>query len=60
MIKFDVAPGVHALVHGYTNSYVVEGEGGITLVDAGYPVDVAHARVLSDPAVPLRGQRSGV
>jgi glyoxylase-like metal-dependent hydrolase (beta-lactamase superfamily II) len=37
MIKFDVAPGVHALVHGYTNCYVVEGEGGITLVDAGYP-----------------------
>jgi len=37
VIKFDVVPGVHALVHGYTNCYVIEGVGGITLVDACYP-----------------------
>ena len=36
----DVVPGVHLVVHGHTNCYVVEGEGndgGVTLVDAGYP-----------------------
>jgi glyoxylase-like metal-dependent hydrolase (beta-lactamase superfamily II) len=33
----DVVPGVHLITHGYTNCYVVEGEGGITLVDAAYP-----------------------
>lgn len=37
MIDFDVAPGVHLITHAYTNCFVVEGEEGVTLVDAGYP-----------------------
>ena len=37
MIKYDLADGVHALVHGHTNCFVIEGEDGITLVDAAYP-----------------------
>lgn len=36
-IELDVVPGVHRIVHGHTNCYVVEGTGGITLVDAGFP-----------------------
>ena len=37
MIALEVAPGVHAVEHGYTNCYLVEGDDGVTLVDAGYP-----------------------
>ena len=37
MIEFDVCPGVHAVVHGHTNCFIIEGDGGVTLVDAGYP-----------------------
>lgn len=37
MISYDVAPGVHAIVHGHTNCFVVEDNAGVTLVDAGYP-----------------------
>ena len=33
----DVVPGVHLVTHGHTNCYVVEGEDGVTLVDAAYP-----------------------
>jgi glyoxylase-like metal-dependent hydrolase (beta-lactamase superfamily II) len=33
----DVAPGVHRIVDVYTNWYLVEGEGGVTVVDAGVP-----------------------
>ncbi|MGI3785937.1 MAG: MBL fold metallo-hydrolase [Janthinobacterium lividum] len=33
----DVVPGVHLVTQGHTNCYVVEGDGGITLVDAAYP-----------------------
>ena len=34
----DVVPGVHLVVHGHTNCYVVEdADGGVTLVDAAYP-----------------------
>ena len=33
----DVVPGVHVVIHGHTNCYVVEGEDGVTLVDAAFP-----------------------
>src|SRR4051812_20703045 len=33
----DVAPGVHRIVDVYTNWYLVEGHGGVTVVDAGVP-----------------------
>ena len=33
----DVVPGVHLITHGHTNCYVVEGDGGVTLVDAAFP-----------------------
>ncbi len=33
----DVVPGVHLVVHGHTNCYVVEDDRGVTLVDAAYP-----------------------
>lgn len=36
-IELDVVPGVHLIVHGHTNCYLVEGDGGVTLVDAAYP-----------------------
>jgi len=32
----DVSPGVHAIVHGHTNCFVIEDDDGITLVDAAY------------------------
>lgn len=38
----DVAPGVHRLEHASTNAYLVEDEGGITLVDALFPKSVPH------------------
>jgi hypothetical protein len=37
MIEFDVCPGVHAVVHAHTNCFMIEGDGGVTLVDAAYP-----------------------
>ncbi len=37
MIIFDAAPGVHAVVHGHTNCFVIEADDGVTLVDAGFP-----------------------
>lgn len=37
MIALEVAPGVHAIEHAYTNCYLVEDDDGITLVDAGFP-----------------------
>jgi glyoxylase-like metal-dependent hydrolase (beta-lactamase superfamily II) len=40
----DVVPGVHLITHGHTNCYVVEGEGGITLVDAAFPATWAVVR----------------
>jgi glyoxylase-like metal-dependent hydrolase (beta-lactamase superfamily II) len=36
VIILDAAPGVHAVVHGHTNCFVVEADDGVTLVDAGY------------------------
>lgn len=32
----DVVPGVHLVSHAHTNCYVVEGEDGVTLVDAAF------------------------
>lgn len=40
----DVVPGVHLVTHGYTNCYIVEGEDGVTLVDAAYPATWAVVR----------------
>jgi glyoxylase-like metal-dependent hydrolase (beta-lactamase superfamily II) len=37
MIMFDVCEGVHTVVHGDTNCYVIESDDGLTLVDAAYP-----------------------
>jgi glyoxylase-like metal-dependent hydrolase (beta-lactamase superfamily II) len=37
VVEFDVCPGVHAVVHAHTNCFIVEGDDGVTLVDAGYP-----------------------
>lgn len=37
MIDFDVSDGVHAIVHGHTNCFLIEGDDGVTLVDAAYP-----------------------
>lgn len=37
MIALEVADGVHAVEHAHTNCYLVEGEDGVTLVDAGLP-----------------------
>lgn len=37
MIILDAGPGVHAIVHGNTNCFVIEGDDGVTLVDAAYP-----------------------
>jgi glyoxylase-like metal-dependent hydrolase (beta-lactamase superfamily II) len=40
----DVVPGVHLVTHGHTNCYVVEGDDGVTLVDAAYPRTWAAVR----------------
>ena len=37
MIALEVAQGVHAVEHGYTNCFLIEGDDGVTLVDAGFP-----------------------
>ena len=37
MIALEVCAGVHAVEHAHTNCYLVEGEDGVTLVDAGFP-----------------------
>jgi glyoxylase-like metal-dependent hydrolase (beta-lactamase superfamily II) len=36
-IERDLAPGVHRIADGYVNWYLVEGEGGLTIVDCGLP-----------------------
>ena len=40
----DVVPGIHLITHGHTNCYVVEGDDGVTLVDAAYPRTWAAVR----------------
>jgi glyoxylase-like metal-dependent hydrolase (beta-lactamase superfamily II) len=35
MLERDVAEGIHRVEDAYTNWYLVEGEGGVTVVDAG-------------------------
>lgn len=37
MLIPDVAPGVHLVQHAHVNCYLIEGDGGLTLVDAGLP-----------------------
>jgi glyoxylase-like metal-dependent hydrolase (beta-lactamase superfamily II) len=37
MISLDVAPGVHRIEDAYTNWYLVEADGLLTVVDAGVP-----------------------
>jgi len=37
MLDRDVAPGIHRVEEAYTNLYLVEDEGGVTVVDAGVP-----------------------
>ncbi|HVM68576.1 MAG TPA: MBL fold metallo-hydrolase [Gaiellaceae bacterium] len=37
MLTQNVADGVHRIEDAYTNWYLVEGEGGLTIVDAGVP-----------------------
>jgi len=36
-LERDAAPGIHRVEDAYTNWYLVEGESGLTLVDAGVP-----------------------
>ncbi|HKF83150.1 MAG TPA: MBL fold metallo-hydrolase [Solirubrobacterales bacterium] len=36
-LERDVAPGIHRVENANVNWYVVEGEGGLTIVDAGVP-----------------------
>jgi glyoxylase-like metal-dependent hydrolase (beta-lactamase superfamily II) len=37
VIALEVVEGVHAVVHAHTNCYIVEGDDGVTLVDAAFP-----------------------
>jgi glyoxylase-like metal-dependent hydrolase (beta-lactamase superfamily II) len=37
MLERDVADGIHRVEDAYTNWYLVEDEGGVTIVDAGVP-----------------------
>jgi glyoxylase-like metal-dependent hydrolase (beta-lactamase superfamily II) len=37
MIERDVAPGIHRVEDAYTNWYIVEEDGGLTIVDCGVP-----------------------
>ena len=37
MLTANVVDGVHRVEDAYTNWYLVEGDGGITVVDAGVP-----------------------
>ena len=37
MIALEVCEGVHLIEHAHTNCFLVEGDDGVTLVDAGFP-----------------------
>jgi len=37
VIALEVADGVHLIEHAHTNCYLIEGETGVTLVDAAFP-----------------------
>jgi glyoxylase-like metal-dependent hydrolase (beta-lactamase superfamily II) len=55
MLTVDAAPGVHRVENDNTNWYIVEGDGGLTIVDAGIPRswDALHEalrRIDRDPA----------
>jgi glyoxylase-like metal-dependent hydrolase (beta-lactamase superfamily II) len=45
VLERDVVPGVHRVEEAYTNLYLVEDEGGVTVVDSGVPT--AWAALLS-------------
>ena len=53
MIALDVVEGVHAVTHAHTTCYVVEGDDGVTLVDAGFP----STWPLVERAIALAGRR---
>jgi glyoxylase-like metal-dependent hydrolase (beta-lactamase superfamily II) len=36
-VRLDVAEGVHAITHAYTNCYLISDDDGVTLVDACFP-----------------------
>lgn len=38
----DIVPGVHRLEHACTNAYLIEDQGGVTLVDALFPASTPH------------------
>ena len=38
MLERDAADGIHRIEDAYTNWYLVEGDGGLTVVDAGVPM----------------------
>jgi glyoxylase-like metal-dependent hydrolase (beta-lactamase superfamily II) len=58
MLTTNVADGVHRVEDAFTNWYLVEGDGGLTVVDAGVPTswDSLHAalRELGRPAGDVR------
>ena len=37
MLQPDVAPGIHRIEDDHTNWYLLEGDGGLTVIDAGVP-----------------------
>ena len=37
MLERDAAPGIHRIEDAHTNWYLVEADGGVTIVDAGVP-----------------------
>jgi glyoxylase-like metal-dependent hydrolase (beta-lactamase superfamily II) len=48
VLERDVAPGIHRVEHAYTNWYLVEDAGHITIVDAGFPRSWALLRSALD------------
>ena len=45
MVQTDVAPGIHRIEDAYTNWYLVEEDGRLTIVDAGVPSSWESLRV---------------
>ena len=41
MLEAEVAPGVHRIEDAYTNWYLIEDDGRLTIVDAGVPTSWA-------------------
>jgi len=57
MLHENVADGIHRVEDAYTNWYIVEDEGGVTVVDAGVPTSWAS---LEDALTRLGRKRSDV